>query len=78
MTSERAEHGPSEEKCSGKPTVFTHQSLWDQATTFLKALVTKVAQYHTFPITAGNNDQFSIEQYQCTNEEVCSRHLISG
>ena len=42
------------------------------------APITNAAQYHTFPIAAGNNDHFSREQYQCPNEEVCSRHLISG
>ena len=66
------------EICSGKPTVFAHQSLLDQAATFPKAPVTNAVQYHTFPIAAGNNDQSSREQYQSVNEEVCSRHLISG
>lgn len=78
MTSEHAEHEPSGAKCSGKPTVFANISLWDQAATFPKAPVTNAAQYHIFPINAGNNDQFSREQYQCANEEVCSRHIISG
>ena len=40
-------------KCSGKPNVFTHQSLWNQAATFPKAPVTNTAQYHTFLIAAG-------------------------
>ena len=73
-----SERKPSGANCSGKPTVFTHQSLWDQAATFPKASVTNAVQYHIFPIAAGNIDQFSREQYQCANEEVCSRQLISG
>ena len=52
-------------KCIGKPTVFTHQSLSNQAATFPKASVTGAAYYHTLLIAAGNYDQFSAEQYRC-------------
>lgn len=75
MTSERPEHEPSGAKCSDKPTVLAYQSLSDEAATFP---VTNAAQYHTFPISARNNDPFSSAQYQCANEEVRLKHLISG
>ena len=67
-----AEQKPSRAKCSGKPTVFTHQSLSDQATTFPTASVTGVAYYRTFLIAAGNYDQFPAKQYNAPMTKYAS------